>query len=287
MATRKTITEYTEYDDGYDDGVGLEPLELLTKDLKLASITMEPKLARFLVDIYYQIQNSRVRADSQIRNQPGEPHALLTWIAKNTRAQENSLRRAMQAFAEARTVGQWALSQVGVGPVLSAGLSAHIDITRAPTAGHVWNFAGVNPGIVWKPKTKRPYNARLKVLVYKLGESFVKVSGRDDAYYGKLYVQRKEMEIARNEAGELADQAALKLETTNIGKDTDAYKAYIQGKLPPAHVHRRATRWVAKLFLSHWHQVAYEAYYGVSPPQPYAIAHLGHAHLLEVPGWPM
>jgi hypothetical protein len=43
----------------------------------------------------------------------------------------------------------WAKGQVGIGPVLAAGLAAHIDIGRAPTAGAVWRFAGVDPTQEW------------------------------------------------------------------------------------------------------------------------------------------
>lgn len=52
----------------------------------------------------------------------------------------------------------------GIGPVISAGLLAHIDIHRAVTVGHIWRFAGLDPSVKWLKKTKRPWNAGLKVL---------------------------------------------------------------------------------------------------------------------------
>ena len=114
----------------------------------------------------------------------------------------------------------------GVGPVIAAGLLAHIDITRANTAGSIWRFAGLDPTSEWKKGTKRPHNAALKTLCWKLGESFVKISGKEDSVYGKLYKERKAEESAKNERGEFADQAKQKLEKFKIGKTTDAYKAY-------------------------------------------------------------
>ena len=66
-----------------------------------------------------------------------------------------------------------------------------------------------------------------------------------------------------------------------IGKDTDAYKAYSIGKLPPAHLHARATRYAVKLFLAHLHEVMYVQHHGRKPPLPYAIGILGHAHKIE------
>ena len=62
-----------------------------------------------------------------------------------------------------------------------------------------------------------------------------------------------------------------------IGKDTDAYAAYSQGRLPPAHIHARAKRYAIKLFLAHLHHKMYMEHYGKEPPLPYAIAHLDHA----------
>ena len=54
---------------------------------------------------------------------------------------------------------RWARSIYGIWPVLAAGLLAHIDIEQAPTVGHIWSFAGLDPTKKWQPKTTRPWNA--------------------------------------------------------------------------------------------------------------------------------
>ena len=116
----------------------------------------------------------------------------------------------------------------------------------------------------------------------------MKVSGRDGAVYGQVYAARKEREIARNEMLEFKEQAEEKLRTTNIGKTTEAYQHYSQGKLPPAHLHMRAKRYAVKLFLSHWHHVAFEEQYGVPPERPYILTQPEHSqHFIEPPGWPL
>jgi hypothetical protein len=51
---------------------------------------------------------------------------------------------------------------------------------------------------------KLPYNAQLKTLCWKIGQSFCKVSGKQDAVYGQLYVQFKTDEVSRNENGQYA-----------------------------------------------------------------------------------
>lgn len=328
----------------------LEPIQKLTKDLKQASYILSATEARFLVDAYYQMQDNRIRADGQVRSmsQDGEPHAVLQWLADQNTNLENQVKKALDAYSGAHPVGEWARSQKGIGPVIAAGLLAHIDIRKCPTAGHIWRFAGLDPTVEWKksadidamvkeaaksadtpfdlvakvapllnrkaeniwamaesfatdretgemsaPKMAdvtralktRPFNATLKTLCWKVGESFVKVSGDDEAFYGRLYRTRKEQESIRNEAGEFKQQAVDKLEKFNIGKGTDAYKAYSAGKLPLAHIHARAKRYAVKIFLSSLHLVWYHAEFGVLPPKPFAIEHLGHAHIIKPPGY--
>jgi len=176
---------------------------------------------------------------------------------------------------------------MGIGPVLSAGLLAHIDIEKAPTVGHIWSFAGLVEGQVKQKGVKLPWNADLKVLCWKIGESFVKVSNNPKDIYGHIYAARKGYETAKNEAGDYAQQAEKILAGKNCGHETEAYKAYFQGKLPLAHVHARAKRYAVKLFLAHWHHVAYETKYGTLPPKPYVISIKGHADYIAPPNWPM
>lgn len=166
--------------------------------------------------------------------------------------------------------------------MIAAELLAHIDITRCPTVGHIWRFAGLDPTSKWEKKQKRPWNAALKTLCWKVGQSFMKFSNRDDCYYGKVYRARKEYEIARNEAGGNAAAVAEGLARIK-DKNTEAYKHLIAGRLPPGQIDARARRYAVKLFLSHFHAVWYEQHFGTKPPLPYPIAMLGHAHLIPPP----
>lgn len=272
-----------------DDYRGLEAVTRLSRDLKKAAQTLSPDEARYLVDGYYQMQGDRIRSANQVRalTASEEPHQTLAWLADNAGVLERSIKGALDAYSSASVLGQWAKSICGIGPVIAAGLLAHIDITKAPTAGHIWRFAGLDPTVTWERKTKRPWNASLKTLCWKIGESFVKVSTNEDDVYGHLYVERKAFEQRRNDAGELAAQAAAKLERFKIGKATEAHKHYAAGRLPPAHVHARAKRWAVKLFLAHYQAVAYRDHHGTDAPKPYILTQEGgHAHAIGVPHWP-
>jgi hypothetical protein len=266
----------------------LEAVQKLTRDLRKASASLSAGEARFLVDYYYAIQEDRIRSAHQARTLAlsEEPHEVLAWLGSQTGVLEVQIKGALGAYAAADPVGRWSQSIVGIGPIIAAGLLAHIDIEKAPTVGHIWRFAGLDPTVEWKKGVKRPWNASLKTLCWKIGESFVKVSGNENDIYGKLYLARKATEQTRNESGALADQAAAKLARFKIGKDTDAYAAYSIGKLPPAHIHARAKRWAVKLFLAHWHAVAYRAKFGTDAPKPYVLSQLQHGHEIAVPNWP-
>lgn len=261
-----------------------EPLVRLSKDLKEAAKTLSAAEARFLVDTYYQMQDGRIRADGQRRAIDGDadagvkPHLVLDWLSDNNSLMEKQIIRALDAYSDSNKAGVWAKSIVGIGPVIAAGLLAHIDITKCPTAGHIWRYAGLDPTVRWESREKVaewvkereptqetvaeaarvfgrsldtlmkytekltlatiqaaisrcPWNQQLKVLAWKIGESFVKQSGRDSDVYGKIYLSRKALETERNESGAFTEQAADKLRRFKIGKDTDAYKAYDRGRV--------------------------------------------------------
>ena len=261
----------------------LTPIARLTRDLRTAAKTLSDREARYLVDAYYIVQEDRKRADNQVRSMQadGEPVALVLWLAEQHRSLENQIKGALDKYSLHHPVGEWLRGIKGVGPVIAAGLLAHIDITKAPHVGHIFSFAGLHEGAQWNKGEKRPWNAQLKTLCWKLGESLVKVSGDEEAKYAQLYVQRKAYETGKNEAGDYAEQAARVLKAKKIGKDTEAFKHYSEGRLPPAHIHARAKRWAVKILLSNLHEVWYEREYGVKPPLPYPLAHLGHADKIE------
>lgn len=304
----------------------------LTRDLKKAAATLDKDQAAYFVGLYYSLQKLRIGAAAQARAamDAKEPNTLVSWTEEMYGKLETDVQAALGVYAKSKVPGQWALAQKGIGPVIAAGLLAHVDITKTPTAGALWSFAGYNPNIKWlgregaaklvaeilgpgKAKeilsdeqvyhvaiaahrnparlgeqaqdedgditrasltavlAKRPWNARLKVLGWKASQSFVKSSGREGAFYGKMYKERKAQELWNNnmmlipgsdparykaivagEPGLYAEQAARILQEKKIGEDTEARRWYEMGMLPPAHIQARAERYATKMFLSHF-----------------------------------
>lgn len=130
-----------------------------------------------------------------------------------------------------------------------------------------------------------PYNRKLKVLMWKIGESFIKVSNKPGSLYGTLFKERKAYETAKNERLEYKDQAALALRKNTYNKKTVAYQCYIQGKLPQSQINERAKRYVEKIYLSHVFEAMYIDKHGMMPEMVYPISRLGHVDYIapEVP----
>lgn len=260
----------------------------MEKDLKAVGAGLSQQSARLLVDRYYQTQKDRIRAEHQARMavEAGEPSELLDFFAAQALVLENQIKSALDKYSAGHPVGAWMRKQKGIGPVIAAGLLAHIDMTKAPTVGHIWSFAGLDPNAVWAKGERRPWNTDLKTLTaFKLGEGFVKTCNYDDAFYGKIYKAQKEFYIKKNEEGGFAQAAARALSLKKYGADTVARKFYEDGKLPPAHIHAMARRYAVKIFLSHLHEVWHWHEFGTAPPVPFVIEHLGHIHRVDPPQW--
>ena len=114
-------------------GVIQEAIRKLTKDERVAGIVLGKDEARFLVDAYYQLQDNRIRNDAQVRSmaKDGEPHAVIQWLADMNRTLEDQIKAALDVYSANDPVGKWLRAQVGIGPVIAAGLLAHLDITKA------------------------------------------------------------------------------------------------------------------------------------------------------------
>jgi transposase IS116/IS110/IS902 family protein len=172
--------------------------------------------ARWLVDFYYAVQDYRIQASGQVRSikqdaDQGPQVPLFEWVLKQMEVSEKEISKALSDYSNGQVAGRWARTITGIGPTLAAGLLAHIDIERAPTAGHIWSFAGLNPEMKWEKGQKRPYNAKLKVICWRIGDSFVKQSGR--AYETVTSESTDDLERAASKDGIDEEERAVQTES--------------------------------------------------------------------------
>ena len=255
-----------------------------SRDVRNLTESLDQASARKIVDAYYTLQENGMAFAAQTREleKQGSPHELVALLYDGLYRMEKALKAPLQQFAGSTVEGKWALEQYGIGPVLAAGLLAHIDITKAPTAGSVWRYAGLDPTQTWEKGQKRPFNAELKTLCWKIGQSFMKFSGKEDCFYGQLYKQDKARRIEKNNAGDYSDFAKSILEKKNFKVNQTRAKLET-GKLSDAQIDAQARRFAVKIFLSHYHAVAYQAHHGTPAPRPYIIAHGDHVHEIAIP----
>lgn len=309
-----------------DTNTGLQPVVKLNRDMINALTRDIPggvtdNEARFLVDTYYTIQKARIRnvlqakgldRDAHKTGNVPEPHEAIDHFASDFAIHEDNIKKMLNYYVTNHPMGWFFERTLGVGPVLAAGLLAHIDITLCPTVGHIWSFAGLNPTKTWEKGQKRPWNTQLKTICWKIGDSFVKLSGREDAFYSQLYKKRKAQEWSKNLAGDYQEEAGRSMEKKKYSKATDQYAWYMghcsaakaktileAGKSPtaaackdetdgiamlsPAHIDARARRYAVKIFLSHLHECWFEHVHKKAPPAPFAISIQGHAHYMKPP----
>lgn len=291
METQRTIQQLQTEEIGSD--INIPMWKNFVKDVRAITQPQDPQSVRELVKAYYRIQDARIAIAAQARelSKAGKSNELNEHIATNMKYMEQSLVEPFQRFTSNYVVGRWAISQYGIGPVITAGLLSNIDISKAYTAGSIWRFAGMDPTVVWNKGEKRPWNADLKVLVWKIGQSFMKFHNRPNCFYGGLYAQDKARRTEANASGAYSQRAKHILETKDWKKDNSTRKKLIAGFLPDAQIDAQARRFAAKIFLSHFHAVWYEDYHTqlqgtpVRAPRPYAIQHGGHAHMIEIPNY--
>ena len=134
-----------------------------------------------------------------------------------------------------------------------------------------------------KTAAKIPYNKELKSLMFNIACSFEYQKSRPQSVYGRILRERLTYENIMNERGKYKEQAEAIIAMGKIGKDTESYKSYVQGKLPDGHIRLRAFRYVNKIFLNHLFVEMYRVEYGKNPPRPYIIDHSDGQHNVIIP----
>ncbi|WP_252178377.1 IS110 family transposase [Endozoicomonas sp. 4G] len=130
----------------------------MTKGLRQNGGGVTDSEARYLVDLYYNMQANRIAVGNQSKGlerdakksgNTAEPHEAIDWVGKQFTALEDSVAKLLAIYTETHPMAWFFDQTTGIGPILAAGLLAHIDINKAPTAGHIWRFAGLDPNVQW------------------------------------------------------------------------------------------------------------------------------------------
>lgn len=262
-------------------------MKLSKKDFKNVDIDIENlSEIKSMVSFYYMLQGDRIRVSNQNsaleRSQTN--NVFLKFFKDQMKTTEENLAIFLDVWTNRHPVAKWLKSHTGIGPVIAAGLVARFDPTKTQTAGGFWAYAGMAEGLDKRSVKKKGVTCEhcpeAKVLAWKAASSFKMQCTRKNAYYGEMYLDKKAQYTIKNENGGFKANAEYELSIKNIGVDTEAYKAYSNGKLSAGHIDAMAMRYVAKMLMSHMFDVMYMYEYGVMPPHPFTIHVLNHAHIM-------
>ena len=116
--------------------------------------------------------------------------ADLVWYHNSLFETEKELAKRLDAWSSHHPIRIHFLSKVkGVGPILASGIIAWLSpISRFPNVSKLWAYCGLAPGQKRKKGEKLNYNPKLKTLLWKVWNQFIKCK----SFGRKLYLESKE-----------------------------------------------------------------------------------------------
>jgi len=78
----------------------------MSADLRKAAAALGEAEARFLVDMYYAVQEMRKRTANQVSvlEEGGEPNEMIRWTFKNWTRLENDVKSGLSVYSRGRVV---------------------------------------------------------------------------------------------------------------------------------------------------------------------------------------
>lgn len=199
------------------------------------------------------IEKGKSNLDATFEREMIEAMALDTMI--------DQICKMMKSYGEEIPIWDWLTSIRGLGSgSLAAQLCAQIDdIAKFDTVSKLWRFAGwavINGQIDRCERgVKSPYNRKLKSVCWLIVDQFIKQQtlGYVDLYYEEKTRQRR--------------------------LHPEKVKVNGKWKFNDGHLHNRAIRKTAKIFLQHvW--VNWRKAEGLPVSEPYVMTLPGHSHLV-------
>ena len=261
-------------------------------------------LLRVLVRSREDFQAMRKRMDNRIgRKASGESQnvtderaftvedaAMFSEISDEARSQEKAVEKKMLSVLRKMPIYTDYLEGVkGVGTIAAAWICAEFDIYKASTVSKLWQYCGLNPGMVRGKKRKErkdggydlivtdtmvrgdklaagfvsPFNKNLRTaLLGVMADGFIKCQNEYAMEY--YYPMKTRLESSQNEVQEIR-KAGAKAEAVEW---KDAKKA---------HRHRAAMRYMVKMFLKDLYN-AWRPMHGLNVRPPYNEEYLGKKH---------
>jgi|GEM_PF-6152915 len=232
------------------------------------------------------------RAHAEGFKVPALEEARRSWSAENER---------LAAMASAHYEGRWGLRVPGVGPLNTVGLLGFVDPEAADTPSQVWRFAALDPAPSPLRLTRRgqgSYSLAFRHLTRRILHNFLDPTLKPNPY-GRLYRNRVRELWQKNLEGGFVEKA---LRISSRYREGAAPHAWLSGRvhpeyvrklrarghlvparlpaealvgghpmLPPFLIDAYAQRGTLRIFLEHYWELAYLAFYGTRPVYPKGV----------------
>jgi hypothetical protein len=222
----------------------------------------EREKVRSLVEIYYDIQDVRIRSFNRLR-EVGEVQGV---TPKHLKLLEKEIKDYIDAYVKTQLVYTKFLKGIrGIGPILTGGILSWLDPHKAPHVSSFWKYCGLHvvdgEGVKRKHGVKLDFNLRMRTFTWKIADSFIK---HRTPLYRDIYDEVKPREAAKLNHPEVDP------------KNCPMYiKCRSKGKSCKRHIDYRAKRVMVKRFLADlW--ACWRALEGLPVSEPYVIGILGH-----------
>lgn len=245
-----------------------------------------------------------LKEDKKLSNEEADYLDKVIEVQKNAEKFEQMYKGLMMDYVESQKVYKVFLEKIkGISAILSANLLKEFGYCEnAIHISSLWKYCGMHvvegQAPVRKKGEKLEFNARLRTLVWKISDSFVK---QRTPFYREIYDKEKRHQVKMlDEFTESLDKKRKK-EFDKINK-RDEKRKYVSEFNPKAPVSLmnadlRARRKTIKIFLAHYWQVCKELNEppsGRKPPnnsepiklskplrnsEPYVKSKMGHKHI--------
>jgi len=186
-------------------------------------------------------------------------------VQKNAEKFEKEYEKLMKEFVESEPIYIEFLSKIkGISGILSANLIKEFGYCEnAPYISSLWKFTGMHVKDEKAPVRKRgeklEFNARLRTMVWKIGDSFVK---QRTPFYRKIYDKEKKKQIKLMEGvlNKLTKEQEKELKKIKKREEKREFFNKFNPKAPVSLMNAdlRARRKMVKIFLAHYWQAGKE-----------------------------
>ncbi len=206
-------------------------------------------------------------------------------VQKNAEKYETEYKKLMMEFVESEVIYKKFLEKIkGISAILSANLIKEFGYCEnAPYISSLWKYCGMHvdngQAPVRKKGEKLEFNAKLRTMVWKISDSFVK---QRTPFYRKIYDKEKarQVKMLDNFTNGLSKEDLKKFKKIIKKQEKRDFVSEINPKAPVSlmNAELRSRRKMVKIFLAHYWQACKELT-KQKIEVPYAESNLKHKHI--------